>query len=113
MGMLPGEPRVTVRHRYLSGPHSTTLWAERSGLWYARVRAGELVQEGQLLGELRDYFGELLEQYHAPFAGLVAYYWTSPAINAERRPHGYAWHSGLVRLFGPPSDDPGVPPHLL
>jgi predicted deacylase len=111
VGLVRGEPRGSVRHRYL-GHQQYTVTAEQSGLWYPQIRAGDRVRQGQLLGELRDYFGELIEQYHAPFDGIVAYYWTSPAINAERRPHGYAWHSGLVRLFGPPTDTPNIPAHL-
>ncbi len=64
--------------------------------------------KGQPLGELRDYFGVLLERYEAPYDAIVLYYWSSPAINVERRPHGYDWHSGLVRLAGLPTDEPHV-----
>lgn len=112
VGMLPGTPHMSMHHGYLGQQHYTAT-AEQSGIWYPCVRAGEIVHEGQLLGELHDYFGEVLEQYRAPFTGMVAYYWTSPAINVARRPHGYAWHSGLVRLIGLPADAPNVPPHLL
>jgi hypothetical protein len=41
----------------------------------------------------------VLQEYHAPARSLVLYYWSSPAINAERTPHGYQWHSGLVSLI--------------
>lgn len=112
VGMLTGTPHRTAGQRYL-GQQQYTATAEQSGLWYPHVHAGEIVHEGQLLGELRDYFGDLLALYHAPFAGIVMYYWSSPAINAERRPHGYAWHSGLVRLFGLPTDTASVTGRLL
>ena len=56
------------------------------------------MEAGALLGTLTDYFGNVIEEYRAPERSMVLYYWSSPAINAERRPHGYDWHSGLVRL---------------
>ena len=106
LGMVPGEP-VRHRHRYLQQRHHTVV-SERSGVWWPAVRAGQTVREGDCLGTLSDLFGEPLEEYRAPFDGVVLYVWTNPAINAERRPHGYNWHSGLVRLAGPLADEPNV-----
>ena len=82
--------------------------AQQSGIWYPAIKEGQGVAKGQPLGELRDYFGVLLERYEAPYDAIVLYYWSSPAINVERRPHGYDWHSGLVRLAGLPTDEPHV-----
>ena len=48
---------------------------------------------------MTDYFGNTLEEFHAPQRSLVLYYWSSPAINVNRRPFGYDWHSGLVSLL--------------
>ncbi len=107
LGMLPGEPEIRVRHRYLGQRHHTIV-AEQSGLWLPTIEAGQLVQAGQVLGELRDYFGDLVARYHAPFDGIVLYYWSSPAINVARQPHGYNWHACLVRLAGLPTDEPNV-----
>ena len=105
--MLHGEPEVRVRHRYL-GQRQYTVVAEQSGIWFPAVRAGQMIRQGELLGELRDYFGDVIAQYHAPFDAIVLFYSTSPAINAERRPHGYAWHSFLVRLAGLPTEEPNI-----
>jgi predicted deacylase len=107
VGMLPGQKPQAFKHRYLGQTHYTVV-AQQSGVWYPAIKEGEIVRKGQRLGELRDYFGNLLERYEAPFDGIVLYYWSSPAINAERRPHGYDWHSGLVRLAGLPTDEPNV-----
>lgn len=107
VGMLPGQPDVRVRHRYLGQRHHTVV-AEQSGLWFPAIEAGQIVHEGDVLGELRDYFGDRLTRYYAPFDGIVLYYWTSPAINVERQPHGYNWHACLVRLAGLPTDEPNV-----
>jgi predicted deacylase len=102
-GMLPGKsPRPP--HTYI-GARRTMISAEQSGVWKSAVTEGQVVEEGQPLGQLCDYFGTLLETYTAPFRGIVLYYWSSPAINHRRRPHGYAWHSGLVSLASLAEDD--------
>ncbi|MCI0439037.1 MAG: succinylglutamate desuccinylase/aspartoacylase family protein [Chloroflexi bacterium] len=103
VGMLPGEP-ARPQQRTLRG-RRYQISASRSGVWHPAVKEGEIVEEGQFLGELTDYFGDTIERYVAPRRSLVLYYWTSPAINAERRPHGYDWHSGLVSLISLEGDE--------
>jgi len=56
--------------------------AGQSGCWYSHVKPGDLVSGGQKIGEIRDYFGELLGEYFAPVAGTVLYAITSLAISA-------------------------------
>jgi hypothetical protein len=68
-------------------------------VWHPAVKEGEIVEEGQYLGRLTDYFGNTLREFHSPTRSLVLYYWSNPAINADRRPHGYNWHNGLVSLL--------------
>ena len=96
-GMLPGKParpKQEVLHGERYGVNST-----KSGVWHPAVTEGQLVENGQLLGTLTDYFGNVLEEFHAPRRSQVFYYWSSPAINAERTPHGYQWHNALVSLL--------------
>ena len=97
VGMLPGEPARPAQTVLKGRRYQIT--AERSGVWHPVVKEGDVVEGGQLLGELTDYFGATIEQYYAPCRSLVLYYWTSSAINHERRPHGYDWHSRLVSLI--------------
>ena len=97
VGMLPGEPARPPQQELRGARYQIN--AERSGVWRPAISEGEIVERGQLLGELTDYFGDTLERYTAPSRSLVLYYWTSSAINADRRPHGYDWHSGLVSLI--------------
>lgn len=47
--------------------------SEVDGFWYPRYRAGEKFSEGELLGEIRDCFGNLVTSYYAEFNGVVLY----------------------------------------
>jgi len=95
--MLAGDP-ARPRQKLLKGTRSQ-INSDKSGVWHPAVKEGEIVEAGQYLGKLTDYFGNTLEEFHSPNKSLVLYYWSNPAINAERRPHGYDWHNGLVSLL--------------
>jgi predicted deacylase len=63
--MLPGEPAVTnpqplELHRFLG------VEAPVEGAWYPRVVKGEIVREGQTIGEMRDFFGTRLAVLSSP-----------------------------------------------
>ena len=46
---------------------------KQAGLWYPKVTAGEFVKEGQLVGVLKDYWGQELSRYHAPYDGVILF----------------------------------------
>ena len=96
-GMLEGAP-ARPNQKVLKG-RRYQINSELSGVWHAAINEGDVVQKGQYLGHLTDYFGNKLEEYRAPAKSLVLYYWSSPAINADRKPYGYNWHNGLVSLL--------------
>jgi predicted deacylase len=99
--MVPGEP-LTFTPR-LVGPRHWGVYAERSGVWLPVVGPYDHVTRGQTLGTLVDYFGETLETFTSPADALVEYISSNPAINAARKPHGYAWHQLLVQLVEDPA----------
>ncbi|MDO5096445.1 MAG: M14 family metallopeptidase [Peptostreptococcaceae bacterium] len=47
--------------------------ADFAGCFYPSKRAGEKFCKGELLGEIRDYFGKTLQQYSAQFDGVILY----------------------------------------
>ncbi len=80
-GSIPGEKNVPqtaaqslVQGRYLS--------AEHTGCWYPFVELEERVKKGQKMGEIRDYFGNVLQTIVAEFDCVVLYFATSLAISA-------------------------------
>lgn len=47
--------------------------ASHSGLWYPAKKAGDLFYQGEILGEVRDYQGEVKEICRAEYAGVILY----------------------------------------
>ena len=96
-GMIDGEP-TPVPPQAILGPRRWSMESLQSGYWQAEVSVGQRVSKGDRLGVLEDLAGNHIKTYMAPEDAVVQYFWTSPAINAERVPHGYPWHRGLIRL---------------
>ena len=76
--MLPGSVQLV---RY-------PIWMERTevlrspgtGVWHAAVERGHAVTQGSLLGTLTDFFGNVVGEVRAPFAGEVLYIVATPAM---------------------------------
>lgn len=58
----------------------TVSKAAHDGCWYPSKALEEQVKKGEKLGEIRDFFGETLSEYHAEMDGMVLYVVTSLAI---------------------------------
>ncbi len=69
LGILPGEAEYNETQRQLK----TQSWIScgYEGFFYAFAKAGEDIKEGQKLYEIRDVYGELLEEHHAAYNGKV------------------------------------------
>jgi predicted deacylase len=46
---------------------------EEDGLWYRKVKPGEEIVKGQILGHTEDCFGNILQEYTAKEDGIVLY----------------------------------------
>jgi predicted deacylase len=76
LGMTSGQIVDTVKPTVLEG--FTTIRSEVVGMWYPRVSLYERISKGQVLGVIRDYFGQDIVEIKAPSDGLVALVRTSP-----------------------------------
>lgn len=77
LDVLDGAPepsRSTILGRF-DWHHSTP-----AGFWVASVKAGEQVTKGAVLGEVRDLYGDVLQQVHASDDGVVLFLTTSAAV---------------------------------
>jgi len=59
------------------------LRCRRAGWWDAAVGSGDAVREGDLLGTVRDLWGEVHEEIRAPRDGVVLFITTSPAVSDD------------------------------
>lgn len=57
------------------------LTANNSGCWYPCVNAGAPLIKGQMLGEVKDFFGNTLDTYYSQMVGVVLYLTTSLAVS--------------------------------
>lgn len=79
IGMLEGEPFVVKQPSYLLDGYS--MESESDGIFYSLVDKGDKVEEGALLGYITDFWGNTIEEFHAPYSGIVVKTNSSPAIN--------------------------------
>lgn len=68
--MLEGKPTEPKNQVQLSG-QSVGVRATRGGFFTYLVNAGEVVEEGQLIGQITNPFGEVVEDIKAPMGGVV------------------------------------------
>lgn len=59
------------------------IYTQHAGFFYPEVAAGDDVTAGQVVGTIRDFFGEDLERITSPVAGNALFIVTSPAVKAE------------------------------
>lgn len=69
LNMIGGEPKIS-RPITVGGP-GTRIRAKRGGIWYPCVDFGDKVAEAQKVGEIRNVFGEVIEELFSPISGMV------------------------------------------
>ena len=81
LGVLPGDPDPVAPIKLLQD--FSWLRAEQAGCWYPSSKIGDIVQAGQPVGVIKNYFGDSLAECRAPATGAVLFLVTSLAINEE------------------------------
>ncbi len=80
LGILPGTPPRTDLHIFENWPW---VRAAHSGCWYPQVNIGDHIHRGQVVGVVKDYFGEPLAEYQAPADGIVLLVMTALSVNVN------------------------------
>ena len=71
-GIVAGEA-LDLRAAQYDYEDMRALYAPVAGCWYPAKRSGSAFAAGEVLGEIRDLFGEVLHEVVAPGAGCVIY----------------------------------------
>ena len=69
LGVLDGEYKTWPKQELSA--HS--VYAPCTGCWYPALEAGSQFREGDRLGEIRDYFGDILHTEYASADGILLY----------------------------------------
>ena len=77
LGMKSGQIVDTVKRTFLDA--WICVRSEVVGMWYPAVSLNEQISKGQVVGVVRDYFGQDIVEIKAPADGIVALVRTSPA----------------------------------
>lgn len=72
LGSLGGEMETQMQ---VPVELSKIIYADSSltGCWYPRKKAGQNIKQGEILGEIRDFFGNTLQVCTAEFEGVLLY----------------------------------------
>jgi predicted deacylase len=80
--MLPGAVEPPPADQRTVGSF-VWLRCEQAGWWDAAVGSGDEVREGDVLGRVRDLWGDVHEEIRAPRDGVVLFITTSPAVSDD------------------------------
>jgi len=75
--MLDGEAPMPVEKMNVELHY---LHARNGGIQKLLKQKGEIVEEGEILGEIYDVFGNKIEELEAPYRGVVIGFWSVPVI---------------------------------
>jgi predicted deacylase len=67
-----GTPTVLTRFEW--------LYTKNAGMWYSRVAPGDLVHNGQEIGTVGSFFGDVTEKIIAPVNGRVLFLTINPSV---------------------------------
>jgi len=76
--MIAGHPAPTSKPVRLA--RFVWMFADVAATYHPVVAAGDIVKEGQVIGELRDVFGQVLQTLRAPAGGPVLFLVTALAV---------------------------------
>ena len=89
LGMLDGKPQPIHGQPSAKDDQKQEIWSSsasayftKSGLFKTNVKPGDLLNEGQVIGTVIDFWGEILETIRSPATGRVLLNIHNPAVKA-------------------------------
>ena len=77
-GMMPGQIVNTVKRMF--SQERAAIRSEHVGMWYPSIQLSEWVKQDQVIGVIRDYFGQDIAPVKAAFDGMATVIRTSPSV---------------------------------
>ena len=77
--MIDGAPEMVPNPVWID--KYEVINSSQDGLFYPQVEMGAMVTQGQTVGVVKDYFGNVKEEVKAPFAGVILYFIGTPPAN--------------------------------
>ncbi len=68
-GALDGTPEMPEMQVEVTTRHEVT--ANRGGMSHLRVKPGDYVEQGQVVAEVHNMFGDVIEELRSPFNGII------------------------------------------
>jgi len=79
LGMIDGDLSPVPADRKCIDSE-TYLYAEYTGIIRAKVKTGDLIEKGQLLGVIQDFYGNVKQEVKSPLDGIVTGVRTKPMV---------------------------------
>jgi predicted deacylase len=78
LGMMPGTIVNNVKRKFIE--NYVFVRTDQTGLWYPDIKVSQLVKKEQVVGQIRDVFGQTIHDVQSPIEGVVTCIRTSPMI---------------------------------
>lgn len=65
--------------------HAHYIDSEKAGRWFPKKKAGQVARAGELLGELKDYFGNVIEEIRLKEDAIILYQTISYSVRKIHR----------------------------
>jgi hypothetical protein len=78
-GMVAGKPDMVSDPIWID--KYKVVYSEVDGLFYPLTEMGYYVREGEKVGYLTDYLGNMIQDLRAPFTGIILYIIGTPPAN--------------------------------
>lgn len=83
LGIQKGPVQSVSNHVFIK--NRTDVLSTHTGIFYTRIKAGDYIRKGMLLGYITDFFGNHLSDIIAPADGVVLYMANTPPVSKDEQ----------------------------
>lgn len=76
--MIAGQPQFVPEPIWID--HYEVIYSDSDGLFYPQTEMGYYVSQGEKVGYVTDYFGNVTREMRAPFTGIMLYIIKTPPV---------------------------------